>query len=225
MKSFFRFLLLGSLIFLMGCTITKRKYTGGYYVNWHKKAPDTKVITQSKKAEISSSKTTLTSSFSVKTVIAQKTISHINRKLEQYISSKPQEKIPTKSFWNNLLLQPVSTSYTVTPENTIPGHDQPEKDTSKKDITITYIFFLLWVVSFLILTLMLLSGGGFSSLLLPFLLIVVLITSLIISLVHSFHAMKEKKNVGLVLVAILDIAVLVFSLIIIGASIANLGNI
>jgi hypothetical protein len=40
MKLFFRFLLFLSLISLVSCTITKRKYTGGFYVNWHKKAPE-----------------------------------------------------------------------------------------------------------------------------------------------------------------------------------------
>ncbi len=47
-KLFPYFLIFLSILSLVSCTVTKRKYTGGFYVNWHKKAPETTVNTQAK---------------------------------------------------------------------------------------------------------------------------------------------------------------------------------
>jgi hypothetical protein len=212
------FLLFFSFIFLVSCTITKRKYTGGYYVNWHRKTSDAKFIAQPQKVEPVSNKITLSSSSSEKTVIAQKTEKPITLKLVQSVSAKSKEKLVTKSFSDNLTPKSVSSSYTVTPVNTIPGHDQPENNISKKDVRFSWLFCLLgllcqalfWVISVVNTPLFADSALVGGRLLLPPLALALLI----VSLVHCFRVMRGKRNSGLVPIVVLDIAGIIFSVII-----------
>jgi len=205
------FLLFFSFIFLVSCTITKRKYTGGYYVNWHRKTSDAKFIAQPQKVEPVSNKITLSSSSSEKTVIAQKTEKPITLKLVQSVSAKSKEKLVTKSFSDNLTPKSVSYSYnSATLSDTIPGHNVTQKDTSKKDAILSWLLCLLgflsglifgWIVGVLTVGL---GNSGSIGLILAFPLIL-----FIISLVHSFKAMKDGYNTGLALIVFLDIAFIV----------------
>jgi hypothetical protein len=130
---------------LVGCTITKRKYTSGYYVRWHHKSSDTRPITQPKKPEPASNKIVGSNSSSEKTTVALSPENQYTHKLVQPISSTHNEKWLAKRLGDSFIPKTVSSSYTVAPEN-IPGHNQPENDTTKRDVRLSWLFCLLGIL-------------------------------------------------------------------------------
>lgn len=78
MKLFPRFLLFLTLLSLVSCTITKRKYTGGFSISWNKKVPDVNVTSPSKPIYRAQNKIALANGVLRKTVVSTNSVKAVN---------------------------------------------------------------------------------------------------------------------------------------------------
>lgn len=211
MKSLFRFLLFGSLIFLAGCTITKRRYTGGYNVNWHTgKSSDARVLSHQAQTKYDGYNSQRAPFGKIANpIIAPNITSIAARTPKANIAEKEQiiyrDKATIKITPIYKLIPPsFSYPYSIVPSDTI-ANSTPQKDTSKRDVRIAWLFCLFGILS---------QVAFFAALILPinielaYVFIVSFPLSLvffIISLVYSFKVMKYGLNKGLTIIVVLDI--------------------
>ena len=113
-----RFLLVFSLLSLFSCTITKRKYTGGYYVNWHSRAPEARVLIPIQSKHTVPGKITQTNSPITKKQVVSQPEETITYKLVQAVNLSRNKREPLKTISDNF----ISSTYPATPQNEVQGH-------------------------------------------------------------------------------------------------------
>jgi hypothetical protein len=141
MKTLFTYILFASLLFLAGCTITKRKYTGGFYVDWHSKAPDARLISQKKAADPATTKIAQTNSSSVKTKLAPQTEKTASAQAVKAFQAATGEKEIAKS-----ISIPIAATNTVTPVATAPVSDIPKTKAFTGKVCFSLVLLLLGMV-------------------------------------------------------------------------------
>jgi hypothetical protein len=191
------FLLFLSLISLVSCSITKRRYTGGYDVSWN-----------SKRADIGTTNQVL-----IKRVKLNK-IAQANSAHENPIATPQKEKTFTQKIIHAVKyslkevqkispLYPAPIAYPLVQDN-IPGHDLPVKTNPDRDLYFSFGFFLLGLGIGILLSYIVIAD--FDPVGDPAALIIILpIVFFIISLIHSFKAMKGGHNLELILIVLFDI--------------------
>jgi hypothetical protein len=195
------------LLSFFSCSITKRRYIGGYYVSWRKKAPQTHVINLESKAHYFPNKIVEANNSTLKTAVTEQIESANFQNAIQTVNHASQTKQVSKNSSINLFTNPVLSSYTITPENTVPGHNQLENDSSKKDVRISWLLCLLGFLSGLILGFIAL-GLDFHSTYNDFdagLILIIPLVLLTISLVHSFMGIIKEHKWGLLAIVLLDL--------------------
>jgi ABC-type multidrug transport system fused ATPase/permease subunit len=216
LKNLIKYCLFISLFFLVGCTITKRKYTGGFYVNWHSKAPDARLSSQAKATRFAPNKIVQRNSSSVKTIATQQTEKIAQPKVVKAFKATVEEKKIAKK----ITTIPVVPTYTVTPENNMHGNNgTASKNISRRGVALAVIFCILGVIGAIIVAVIIASSPfwtganlplsqALSDALLPLLF-------LLASLVFSNIAMAHGYNKGLIACIILDsifLLILIFSI-------------
>ncbi len=211
------FLLFISLLSLVSCTITKRKYTGGFNISWNKKAPDAirphPTLSYEERGKsrphTASNKVAQPNSSTEKIVIEQKTEKAVI--LQQVMVLKSPYKVITKSITSN----PVVSIYILPTEKIDNKKITTKKDDSDWHLPLAIIFCILGVFSCLgVVFIIALSGSsiipitGLLAELLPFLL-------LGSSLYFSSKAMVGGNNQGLIVCSVFDV---IFLILLIGLS-------
>jgi hypothetical protein len=117
--------LLLSLPCLISCTLTKRKYTGGYYVNWHSKAPEARVLNPIQNKHTIPDKITQTNSPLIKTEAIQQPEKTVPQKLNHVQKYSPTVKEVVKNISSSVV-----PTYPTIPENEMPKHTAKTEHTA-----------------------------------------------------------------------------------------------
>jgi len=201
-----RFLLFFTLLSIYSCTLTKRKYTGGYYVHWHSKTPEAGAINPVKKTLGTTNKIAQTNSSLVKTEVA---LQHGKSVYRQIVQANTFLKNKRESH-ENISDNATPSTYSAMPENGVPGHNQPKNDTSRRDVTLSWLLCLIGLVAGFILLIVAFALSFTTDSPALAILMVPPIILFIISMVHSFKAMKGGHNWGLLIIILLDILFALF---------------
>lgn len=213
--------LLFTLILFAGCTVTKRKYLPGYFVNWQSKTPKEKLNNHSKPNNpvlIILSRPNRHAEMGIEVLKKQKTIGQnvhlsINNHTILVANNYSQEKISfLRSFLKRTYYKQHPSNYGITKENLLtPTNNVTEEDNTKKDVK------LAWALGFIgsfcgVFLSLLLFGIAFSGrnlLLLGIIMIMFLpVTLIIISLIHCYKAIKFGHKWLMLLIILLDIVAL-----------------
>jgi hypothetical protein len=120
---------------------------------------------------------------------------------------KTSQKEITKNVSDN---PAVANSYTLTPANTVPGHNQPLNDISDSDAKKAWHFFLIGLLGYLISSVLILNNNNASSASLGLLFFIPGVL-FIISIMYCFKAIIAGHHGGLILCIILDLLFLLVS--------------
>jgi len=115
-KTSLAFLLFLSIISLVSCSITKRRYTGGYDVSWHSKPTDAKPINQVRVKPVPVNKIAKANNAPSNPIAAPQTKISATQRIAKAISYSLKE-IP-----KSIISPPIPNTY-----SGIPGHDEPKK--------------------------------------------------------------------------------------------------
>ena len=193
-----RFLLFISLFSLFSCTLTKRKYTGGYYINWHSKAPEAIAA----KPAHATNKIAQTNSSFLKTKVEPQPAKMLAQKIVQEIYYLPQEKGIAKNVSYN------SPTYKVVPENAGQGHSVQQHHTPRG---LPVLFGLLSIFfGWLTLGFCIGATGTFSTVLILTILTLLFIFLAISKAVKIIHEIKENPGSGGMWAAVLGIVFAIF---------------
>jgi hypothetical protein len=210
MKPIGKLILLLTLLSLVSCTFTKRKYTGGYSINWHSKAPEA-WVNKSALNNHTINKITQTNSSLVKAKVEPQTEKRVNPKIVPATHYASKERETTKTI-------SATSTYTVTPEKKTPEQITSKKTTHGWKVALAIIFCILGVIGAIIVALLIASAPFWTGAALPLsqalsdALVPLLL--LLASLLFSNMAMADGYNRGLIACIILDsilLLVLVFS--------------
>jgi len=217
MKAILRFFIFISVFFLLGCAVTKRKYTGGFYTHWHSKSPQVLGAAKNMPPHNVSDKVTQPISLSEKKVLENETGNNIEQPVMPPFTKTYKE---TRIFKN--ISDKITASYIVSSrKSTTENSETPDDSGSKRDMRISWLFCLLGFLGGLFLiALLVIIGSSFSGGAVgiinnyPELLVIILLLpliSFIVSLIHSFRAMKGGHHLGLISIVVLDIIGIIIS--------------
>lgn len=198
MKIAFRICIFVLMFLFVGCTITKRRYMGGYSINWNSKMPSPRIIPKTQSKENILNKISSTSNKPGLVLETKKIFPFVGG--EQANMCNQQQKGILKEGLLKLPSQSI-----VHDKYRIVARDTTSESTSKKDIRKSSFFCLL---GFLALLVAFFPLALFSPSILDVILLVPLLF-FIISLIHSFRAIKEHTHRGVFIYLLLDIVGLV----------------
>lgn len=204
-KLFSLFIVFFSILILFSCTVTKRKYTGGYFVSWYGKTPDVRLSKQKKTVPSEPFKIAPSNINSQNIIIAQHIEKTTNQKSNWLGTVKLIERPLTKNSQTNLIPKVALSKYSEKPINAILEHDATEKANSKTNLRLCRLFCLLEFVS--ILLIILIPNG-------PVYVIVFPLLFFILSLVFAILARKDGYKGGLHLLLISNLVFIIMMLII-----------
>jgi hypothetical protein len=212
-----QFLLFIFILSCFGCSITKRRYTGGYYVSWHHKTPDAGITAQAKTTPVLSNKKVQSKSSSAKTEVEVQTEKTTLQRMEKAISSSQKVRRITK---NNSIVKSVISTYTVTPENTVPEHDKDQRGVARSSPPLFGVLSILsGLISWTVSGESYLAGSSMTTALLFVILTSFLLFLTIYKAVKILHEVKQNPESGGKGWAIFGIILAIFGLILLAISI------
>lgn len=213
-----RLLLFISIFSLVSCTITKRKYTGGFYISWNKKAPDairphpTLSFEEREKSRPYSapSKIAQPPSSNEKNVVGQK-IEKAPMQPQVKVFNSPHLEI-SKSNSPNLTVKSNNSLL----NNNVQGQSTTEKPISRKGVALAIIFCVLGILAAFIVIVLIASAPFFTGADLPLAVAleysIVPLLLLLASVFFSIYATRDGHNMGLAACIILDCIAFLFLL-------------